>query len=112
MMLDSLPFRHLVDSLGVRSAVTRKPSPAALPAFALKAAAAAFAGLCLVAAVSGRAEAQEQSVPIVRDAEIEALVRDYARPILQAAGGWGNANRAFKGKLPVLLKAFNEAIAA
>jgi len=33
-------------------------------------------------------------------------------PILQAAGGWGNANRAFKGKLPVLLKAFNEAIAA
>ncbi|MEO7891064.1 MAG: type I restriction-modification enzyme R subunit C-terminal domain-containing protein [Vicinamibacterales bacterium] len=33
-------------------------------------------------------------------------------PILQAAGGWGNANRAFKGRLPVLLKAFNEAIAA
>ena len=86
MMLDSLPFRHLVDSLGVRSAVTRKPSPAALPALALKAAAAAFAGLCLVAAVSGRAEAQEQSVPVVRDAEIEALVRDYVRPILQAAG--------------------------
>ena len=25
-------------------------------------------------------------MPIVRDAEIEALVRDYARPILQAAG--------------------------
>jgi type I restriction enzyme R subunit len=33
-------------------------------------------------------------------------------PILQAAGGWGNASRAFKGKLPTLLKAFNEAIAA
>jgi type I restriction enzyme R subunit len=33
-------------------------------------------------------------------------------PVLQNAGGWGNANRAFKGKLPILLKAFNEAIAA
>jgi type I restriction enzyme R subunit len=33
-------------------------------------------------------------------------------PVLQTAGGWGNANRAFKGKLPNLLKAFNEAIAA
>lgn len=33
-------------------------------------------------------------------------------PVLQNAGGWGNANRAFKGKLPNLLKAFNEAIAA
>lgn len=30
--------------------------------------------------------AQQQRVPIVRDAEIEALVSDYARPILRAAG--------------------------
>ncbi|WP_274629566.1 M48 family metalloprotease [Arvimicrobium flavum] len=30
--------------------------------------------------------AQQRSVPIVRDAEIEALVREYARPILKAAG--------------------------
>lgn len=33
-------------------------------------------------------------------------------PVLQNAGGWGNANRAFKGRLPILLKAFNEAVAA
>jgi type I restriction enzyme, R subunit len=33
-------------------------------------------------------------------------------PVLQSAGGWGNANRAFNGTLPKLLKAFNEAIAA
>ena len=33
-------------------------------------------------------------------------------PVLQTAGGWGNANRTFKGKLPPFLKAFNEAIAA
>ena len=32
------------------------------------------------------AHAQSRSAPIVRDAEIEALVRDYARPIFQAAG--------------------------
>lgn len=32
------------------------------------------------------ASAQQQSVPIVRDAEIEALVRDYVRPILKVAG--------------------------
>ena len=34
----------------------------------------------------GPAAAQQRSLPIVRDAEIEALVRDYARPILKAAG--------------------------
>ncbi|MDP3895790.1 MAG: M48 family metalloprotease, partial [Mesorhizobium sp.] len=32
------------------------------------------------------AQAQGRAVPIVRDAEIEALVRDYARPIFKAAG--------------------------
>ncbi len=32
------------------------------------------------------AKAQQRSVPIVRDAEIEALVRDYVRPILKVAG--------------------------
>ncbi|PPJ40752.1 peptidase, partial [Pseudoxanthomonas sp. KAs_5_3] len=28
----------------------------------------------------------QANLPIVRDAEIEALVRDYARPIFRAAG--------------------------
>lgn len=32
------------------------------------------------------ASAQSRSIPIVRDAEIEALVADYAAPILKAAG--------------------------
>jgi len=53
---------------------------------ARKSAAALVAGLCLAFTSPGVAEAQQQSVPVVRDAEIEALVRDYARPILQAAG--------------------------
>ncbi len=34
----------------------------------------------------GQAQAQSRSLPIVRDAEIEALVGDYARPIFKAAG--------------------------
>ncbi|WP_109577340.1 M48 family metalloprotease [Aminobacter sp. AP02] len=39
---------------------------------------------CLALGSTGTAHAQ--GVPIVRDAEIEALVREYARPILKAAG--------------------------
>lgn len=37
-------------------------------------------------AVGGPAAAQAQGLPVVRDAEIEALMREYARPILKAAG--------------------------
>ena len=48
----------------------------------------AFAPLCLSAAmtVASTLTAFAQNVPVVRDAEIEALVRDYARPIFKAAG--------------------------
>ncbi|MBZ9671846.1 M48 family metalloprotease [Mesorhizobium sp. ES1-3] len=47
-----------------------------------------FATISLAAAVAvaGSATAFAQGVPVVRDAEIEALVRDYARPIFRAAG--------------------------
>ena len=47
-----------------------------------------FATLLLAAtvAVSSSVNAFAQGVPVVRDAEIEALVRDYARPIFKAAG--------------------------
>lgn len=47
----------------------------------------AFLTACqLTLAAPTGALAQQQSVPIVRDAEIEALMRDYAQPILKAAG--------------------------
>jgi predicted Zn-dependent protease len=51
-------------------------------------AARVFATLSLAAAVAvtGSVSAFAQNVPVVRDAEIEALVRDYARPIFKAAG--------------------------
>lgn len=43
-----------------------------------------FALALSVAPIAGPANAQ--NVPVVRDAEIEALVREYAKPILEAAG--------------------------
>lgn len=46
----------------------------------------AAAGLLASATAATRAQQQGGGVPIVRDAEIEALVRDYAKPILKAAG--------------------------
>ncbi|HEY4192177.1 MAG TPA: M48 family metalloprotease [Mesorhizobium sp.] len=46
----------------------------------------AVLALGVVLAASGALTALAQGVPIVRDAEIEALVRDYARPIFKAAG--------------------------
>jgi predicted Zn-dependent protease len=52
-------------------------------------AASALASLSLAVSitVSGSVAAYSQAnLPIVRDAEIEALVRDYARPIFKAAG--------------------------
>lgn len=42
--------------------------------------------LVLPLALPAPARAQQRNVPVVRDAEIEALVRDYSRPIFKAAG--------------------------
>jgi len=48
--------------------------------------AAATYSLGAAMAVAASVSAFAQGVPVVRDAEIEALVRDYARPIFKAAG--------------------------
>ncbi|UDL90950.1 M48 family metalloprotease [Mesorhizobium sp. PAMC28654] len=58
------------------------------PKSAIAKAARVFATLSLAAAVAlaGTLNAFAQNVPVIRDAEIEALVRDYARPIFKAAG--------------------------
>ena len=60
--------------------------------------------------------AQQRWLERIRDHLIANLSIDEADfenvPVLQTAGGWGNANRAFKGSLLTLLTAFNEAIAA
>ena len=45
-----------------------------------------LAGLALAVALSPAAEAQNRRMQVIRDAEIEALLRDYANPIFGAAG--------------------------
>ncbi len=60
----------------------RRPAPAARATALITAAAIALAGL-------PPARAQERSsrgLPVIRDTEIEQLMRDYATPILKAAG--------------------------
>ncbi|WP_343314297.1 M48 family metalloprotease [Brucella sp. BE17] len=46
---------------------------------------AAFSAMAIAVTAVTPASAQSRGVPIVRDAEIEALVSDYAAPILKAA---------------------------
>ena len=60
------------------------PRPASMIARAARALATLSLGAAL--AVASTVGAFAQGVPVVRDAEIEALVRDYARPIFKAAG--------------------------
>ena len=60
--------------------------PPPLPAMARVARSFATLLLGIAVATAGTVVARAQNVPIVRDAEIEALVRDYARPIFKAAG--------------------------
>ncbi len=48
--------------------------------------AAGLLALSVATAGIAPAAAQQRAVPVVRDAEIEALVREYAQPILGAAG--------------------------
>lgn len=47
---------------------------------------AGFAALFAAESGLSAANAQGRGMSVVRDAEIEALMRDYARPVLQAAG--------------------------
>jgi type I restriction enzyme, R subunit len=68
--------------------------------------------------VGGRSftDQQERWLARIREhliANLSIDVEDFENvPVLQAAGGWGNASRTFDGKLPDLIKRFNEAIAA
>lgn len=62
------------------------PATAPLPAIR-RIAKTVLAGLAAASiALAAPAPATAQGLPVVRDAEIEALMRDYARPILKAAG--------------------------
>jgi predicted Zn-dependent protease len=63
-----------------------RPIRSAAFAITLRSAVAFAVAAPAIVAAPAVATAQQRGVPLVRDAEIEALVRDYARPILQAAG--------------------------
>ena len=81
MKFPALPFHRPIAPLPVVSAMqtnTRTLSGQ----FRL----AATTLLALLVVTSGVVRSYAQNVPVVRDAEIEALVRDYARPIFKAAG--------------------------
>ena len=55
-----------------------------LPLMLMRSAATPLLAMLVLSA--GAVAAHAQNVPVVRDAEIEALVRDYARPIFKTAG--------------------------
>ncbi|MBX3514035.1 MAG: M48 family metallopeptidase [Xanthobacteraceae bacterium] len=61
------------------------PAPARIPAMARRGIAVA-AVAALLCGQAGSAYAQAGKLPILRDAETEELLRDYARPVLKAAG--------------------------
>ena len=73
-------------SLDGRPIRTRHRAPAARAIAVLTAIAICAAGGGPAGAPARAQEAALRGMPVVRDAEIEQLLRDYAQPILQAAG--------------------------
>ncbi len=63
----------------------RRSAPAARALTLITAAAVACAGVG-PAATPAHAQQAQRSLPVIRDTEIESLMRDYARPILRVAG--------------------------
>jgi predicted Zn-dependent protease len=64
----------------------RRRTPAAHAIALLTAFAMAVTPTAVVAPTSARAQGTPRGLPIIRDAEIEQLMRDYTQPILRAAG--------------------------
>ena len=63
----------------------RRSAPAARALALITAAAVAFAGMG-PGATPAHAQRAKRGLPVIRDTEIENLMRDYARPILKVAG--------------------------
>jgi predicted Zn-dependent protease len=61
-------------------------TPSKVRPFRPAARAVALATACAVGIAAGPAQAQSKGPPIIRDAEIEQILRDYTQPILKAAG--------------------------
>jgi predicted Zn-dependent protease len=81
MIFPALPFHRPLARLPLIAAMRELLR---LPLMFMRSAATPL--LAMLVLLAGAVAAHAQSVPIVRDAEIEALVRDYARPIFKTAG--------------------------
>jgi predicted Zn-dependent protease len=64
----------------------RRTTPAARALALLTAFAVALVPTAAVAPTPSRAQSLPPGIPVIRDAEIEQLLRDYTQPILRAAG--------------------------
>src|SRR2546421_7224447 len=64
----------------------RRTTPAARALALLTAFAVALVPTAAVAPTPSRAQSLPPGLPVIRDAEIEQLLRDYTQPILRAAG--------------------------
>ena len=64
----------------------RRTAPAARAIALLTAFAVALVPTAAVAPTPARAQSVPAGIPVIRDAEIEQLLRDYTQPILRAAG--------------------------
>jgi predicted Zn-dependent protease len=86
-MARHLSSAHPVAKIGMTENGTpiraRRPAPAARATALVAAAAVAVAGLTLPARAQ---DSVTRGMPVIRDTEIEQLMRDYATPILKAAG--------------------------
>jgi len=71
---------------GGRTIRVRRRTPAADALALLTAFAIAVTPTVAVAPTSARAQSLPSGLPVIRDAEIEQLLRDYTQPILRAAG--------------------------
>jgi len=85
MMLEASPFHRSAAGVTLPAMVDLLRSPLTFARKLTRPVAALALASTMVVSASVASFAQGR-VPIVRDAEIEALVRDYARPILKAAG--------------------------
>src|SRR5689334_6827537 len=81
--------RELLTVRGLAHRSSRQPMPRAPATWAARARRLRAAGLALIYAASSvlaATSAAAQGLPLVRDSEIENLLKDYSRPIFKAAG--------------------------
>ncbi len=85
LALHAYPVHQIGMIENARPIRQRRSAPAARALSLLTAAAVALAGFGPMAVTPARAQAAPK-MPIIRDTEIENLLRDYARPVLKVAG--------------------------